>query len=161
MKKIIFIVVAVVLLLMVGGGTAFFLLKHDSPPDDAADIAKGEGAGGETVTPALTGKEPIYLGLDPDFVVAFQNPKNVRFIKASIEVMVFESSVIDALKLHMPAVRDGVLTVFGRQSEEKLSSPEGKEAFRAEILASVRDTLQRLIGKPGVEAVYFTNYVMQ
>jgi flagellar protein FliL len=159
MKKIIIIAVAVVLVLAAGGGAAFFLLKKDTPPGEAASTGAGEAEA--AATPAELGKDAIYHGLDPDFVVAFRDPKNVRFIKASIEVMTYDSSVIDDLKLHMPAVRDGVLTVFGNQTEEKLSSPEGKEAFRAEILASVRDTLQRLTGRPGVEAVYFTNYVMQ
>lgn len=158
-KKLIIIIVAAVLLLGGGGGAAFFLLKSDPPPDTAANVAEGEeGAVAATIP---VGKEPIYFGLNPDFVVAFQHPVNVRFIKASVEVVTYESEVVDLLKLHMPAIRDGVLTVFGNQTEENLASPEGKEAFRAEILASVRGTLERLTGKPGVEAVYFTTYVMQ
>jgi flagellar protein FliL len=159
MKKIIIIAVAVVLVLGAGGGAAYFLLKKDPPPEAAANATEGEA--GAAATLAEHGKEAIYHGLDPDFVVAFRDPKNVRFIKASIEVMTYDSSVVDDLKQHMPAVRDAVLTVFGNQTEEKLTTPEGKEDFRAEILASVRDTLQRLTGRPGVEAVYFTNYVMQ
>jgi len=161
MKKVIIIVGVLVLLLGVGGGAALFLLKDDTPADAAADAAGAAGADDPAATPVAVGKKPIYFGLNPDFVVAFQNPKNVRFIKASIEVVTYESSVIDDLKLHMPAVRDGVLTVFGKQTEAGLSSPEGKEAFRAEVLASVRNTLQQLTGNPGVELVYFTNYVMQ
>ena len=109
----------------------------------------------------VPGKPPMYFGLDPDFVVAFQNPKTVRFLKASIEVVVYDQDVIDDLKLHMPAVRDAVLLLFSMQQEEDLMSIEGKEAFRAQILEKIRSTLERLTGSPGVEAVYFSNFVMQ
>jgi flagellar FliL protein len=161
MKMIIILVAATVLLLGVGGGAAFFLLKKDAAPDAAAQAAAGKGKHAQMETPLEAGKDPIYQGLDPDFVVAFRNPQNVRFIKASIEVMTYDSSVVDALKQNMPAVRDAVLTVFGNQTEEKLSTAEGKEAFRAEILASIRNTLRKYTGKAGVEAVFFSNYVMQ
>ena len=161
MKTIIILVAAAVLLLGAGGGAAYFLLKKDAPTQAEAQTAAGKGKVAKMETPIEAGKEPIYQGLDPDFVVAFRNPKNVRFIKASIEVMTYDSSVIDALKQNMPAVRDGVLTVFGNQTEDKLSTTEGKEAFRGEILQSIRDTLKKYTGKSGVEAVFFTNYVMQ
>jgi flagellar FliL protein len=158
MKKIIIIGVAVVVLLAVAGGAAFFFLGGSS--DEAvldAEIATGEAneQAAEDLDP------PIYHGLDPDFVIAFQNPKTVRFVKASIEVMVRDEDIIDALKLHMPAIRDGIIMLFSKQTEDDLATPEGKEKFRALILKEIRDTLEELTGNPGVEAVYFSNLVMQ
>ncbi len=98
---------------------------------------------------------------NPDFVIAFQNPKSVRFVKASIEVMVRDDEVIDALKLHMPVIRDGIIMLFSTQTEDDLVTAEGKEKFRALILQEIRDNLEELTGNPGVEAVYFSNFVMQ
>lgn len=158
MKKIIIIAVAVVLLGGVAGGAAFFLMGGKS--DTKAGEPPTTGEGGEAQA-AVSDKKPIYQGLDPDFVVAFQNPKKVRFLKASLEVMVYEPDVIDDLKLHMPAVRDAILLLFSTQEEENLMSVEGKEAFRAQILEKIRSTLDTLTGRPGVEAVYFSNFVMQ
>lgn len=158
MKKIIIIAVAVLLLAVVAGGAAYFMLGKD--PDAQAGAVAGVDQAGE-VPAMVPGKPPIYFGLDPDFVVAFQNPKTVRFLKASIEVVVYDQDVIDDLKLHMPAVRDAVLLLFSMQKEEDLMSIEGKEAFRAQILEKIRSTLERLTGSPGVEAVYFSNFVMQ
>ena len=94
-------------------------------------------------------------------MIAFQNPKTVRFVKASIEVMVRDDDVVDDLKLHMPAIRDAIIMLFSSKSEDDLITNEGKEKFRQEILQSIRDTLEGLTGKPGVEAVYFSNFVMQ
>jgi flagellar FliL protein len=61
----------------------------------------------------------------------------------------------------MPAIRDRVVMLFSRQQSEKLESPEGKEQLRAEILAGVQGILEEHTGSPGVEAVYFTSFVMQ
>jgi flagellar FliL protein len=155
MKKIVIIAVAVLLLgLAVGGGA--YLMLGDPPETVAGEPASAEGAGVR-----VPDQTPIYHGLDPDFVVAFQEPKKVRFLKASLEVMVYDEDVIDDLKLHMPVVRDAVLLLFSDQQEEDLMSLEGKEAFRAQILEKIRATLERLTGRPGVEAVYFSNLVMQ
>ena len=158
MNKFIIIGVAVVVLLAAGGGGAWFFLGGSSDPAVMeGEAATGEGTG--QVTADLD--PPIYHGLDPDFVIAFQNPKTVRFVKASIEVMVRDDDVIEDLKLHMPAVRDGIIMLFSQKSEDDLLTMEGKEAFRTEILQQIRKTLEELTGKPGVEAVYFSNFVMQ
>lgn len=158
MNKFIIIGVVAVLLLVAGGGAAWFFLGGSGD----AQTLEGNAATGEG-TEQLAGDldPPIYHGLDPDFVIAFQNPKTVRFVKASIEVMVRDDDVIDALKLHMPAIRDGIIILFSQKQEEDLLTTEGKEKFRAEILQKVRDTLEELTGTPGVEAVYFSNFVMQ
>ena len=158
MNKIVIIGVAV-LLLAAGGGAAFFFLSgSDEPQMVEGEAASGEGSGAVN---SANLDPPIYHGLDPDFVIAFQNPKSVRFVKASIEVMVRDDDVIEDLKLHMPAIRDAIIMLFSSKSEDDLITSEGKEKLRQEILQTIRDTLEGLTGKPGVEAVYFSNFVMQ
>lgn len=149
MKKIIIIAVAVVLLAGIGVGAMLFL-KKEPPP------AEGEEAVAE-----VTVADPVYFGLDPDFVIAFQNPKTARFLKAAVEVMARDDDVIDDIKLHMPAIRDSVVMLLSSKEEESLMSREGKEQLRAEILAEVQGVLEKNTGNTGVEAVYFTNFVMQ
>lgn len=159
MNKIIIIAVAAVAILAVAGGAAFYFLGGSK--DEA--MIEGEAATGEggSAVELVELDPPIYHALNPDFVIAFQNPKNVRFVKASIEVMVRDDKVIDDLKLHMPAVRDAVIMLFSTKTEDDLILQEGKEKFRAEILQVIRNTLESLSGAPGVEAVYFSNFVMQ
>ena len=159
MNKIVIIGVAVVVLLAAAGGAAFFFLGGSDDPQ----VVEGEAATGEDsgAVDAADLDPPIYHGLDPDFVIAFQNPKSVRFVKASIEVMVRDDDVIEDLKLHMPAIRDAIIMLFSTKTEDDLITAEGKEQFRQEILKTIRDTLEGLTGTPGVEAVYFSNFVMQ
>lgn len=152
MKKIILIAVGVLLLAGIGVGAMLFL--KEAPP--AENEAAGEAT--EKVTKVA---DPIYQGLDPDFVVAFQNPKTVRFVKLAIEVMARDDDGIEAVKLHMPVIRDRVIILLSSKSEDSLMDTEGKEQLREEVLAAVQDVLKENTGKPGVEAVYFTSFVMQ
>ena len=158
MNKIIIIGVAVVLVLAIGGGAAFYFLAGSEEPP-----VEGEAATGEAVeeTKEVDLDPPIYHALNPDFVVAFQDPKTVRFIKVSIQVMVRDDDVIEEIKLHDPAIRDGVIMLFNSKTEDDLIKPDGIEKFRAEVLKKIRDTLEELTGSPGVEAIYFSNFVMQ
>jgi len=151
MKKIIIIAVAVVLLAGIGVGAMLFL-KKEPPPAEGEEVAAEE-------VPAAA--EAIYFGLDPDFVIAFQNPKTARFLKAAVEVMARDDDVIEDIKLHMPAIRDSVVMLLSAKEEASLMSREGKEQLRAEILAEVQAVLEKNTGTRGVEAVYFTNFVMQ
>ena len=151
MKKIIIIGVGVLLLAAIAGG-AFFFLKEPPP-------AEGEMA--ETGETAASIDEAVYTGLDPEFVVAFQEPKNVRFLKLGIEVMARDDDVIEDVKQHMPAIRDSIVMMLSSTDEDDLFSAEGKQDLRANILAAVQKVLEENTGKPGVEAVYFTNFVMQ
>ena len=152
MKKIILIAVGVLLLVGIGVGAMLFL-KEDPP-------AEGDAAGEAAETPSSVA-DPIYQGLDPDFVVAFQNPKTVRFVKLSIEVMARDDDIIDAVKLHMPAIRDRVIILLSSKGESSLLDTGGKEQLREELLAAVQNVLKENTGETGIEAVYFTNFVMQ
>ncbi|MGB5261466.1 MAG: flagellar basal body-associated FliL family protein [Gammaproteobacteria bacterium] len=159
MNKLVIIGVAAVVVLALAGGAAFYFIGGSADEGMLeGEAVTGEGSG---TTEVANLDPPIYHGLDPDFVIAFQNPKNVRFVKASIEVMVRDEDVIEALKLHMPAVRDAIIMLFSAKTEDELMLPADKEKFRAEILQTIRNTLEQLTGSPGVEAVYFSNFVMQ
>ena len=152
MKKIILIAVAVLLLAAIAAGAVLFLKEDPSADGEAAT---------EAAATAPKMADPVYQGLDPDFVVAFQNPKTVRFIKLSVEVMARDDDVIEDVRLHMPAIRDKVIMLLSSKDEEGLLDVDGKEKLREELLAAIQEVLVKNTGAPGIEAVYFTNFVMQ
>ena len=61
----------------------------------------------------------------------------------------------------MPAIRDRVIILLSSKSEDHLMDTEGKEQLREEVLAAVQNVLKENNDNPAVEAVYFTNFVMQ
>ncbi len=105
---------------------------------------------------------PLYLALDPAFVVNFQADELVRFLQVSVEVMSRDPQTLDLLKNNDPVLRNDLLILFGDQKYVTLSTPAGKERLRADALAVIRKDLAQAGGDPNrVEAVYFTSFVMQ
>lgn len=113
-----------------------------------------EGAGGET-------KAAIYLPIDPAFVVNFASQGKARFLQITVEVMTRDETVPDKVKLHMPVIRNNLMLLFSTQTYETASTLEGKESLREETLGVIQQILEEETGDPGVEAVYFTSFVMQ
>jgi len=102
-----------------------------------------------------------YLPLDPAFIVNFEQGGRARFLQASMEVMTKDPLVIEDVKKHMPAIRNALVFLLSGQKYEALSTNEGKEKIRTDALAAVQKILHENTGKPGIEAIYFTNFVMQ
>lgn len=134
----------------------------NSDGKDAAkkgDKTKGKGKknGKKKEEPKVT----LYLPLDPAFVVNFQEQGQLRFLQVTMEVMARDQEVLDAVKTHLPVIRNNLTLMLSSQSLENLASREGKEKVRAETLTEIQKILKEQTGKPGVEAVYFTSFVMQ
>jgi flagellar FliL protein len=105
---------------------------------------------------------PLYLALDPPFVVNFEAEQAVRFLQITVQVMSRDQPTLDLLKANDPVVRNDLLLLFAGQKYATISTSEGKEHLRADSLAAVRKVLTSAGGKPElVEAVYFTSFVMQ
>jgi flagellar FliL protein len=103
----------------------------------------------------------IYLPIDPAFVVNFASQGKARFLQVTVEVMTRDVTVPDKVKLHMPVIRNNLMLLFSTQSYDSVSTLEGKESLREEALEVVQQILEEETGDPGVEAVYFTSFVMQ
>ena len=105
---------------------------------------------------------PLYLALDPAFVVNFQADQMVRFLQVSIEVMSRDQPTLDLLKDNDPVVRNDLLILLANQKYALIATPAGKEQLRADALAAIRKVLVQAGGDPKrLEAVYFTSFVMQ
>ena len=105
---------------------------------------------------------PLYLPLDPPFVVNFEADQVVRFLQVSVEVMSRDPKTLELLKNNDPVVRNDLLILLANQKYSVLASPAGKQQLRADTLAAIRKDLAQAGGDPSsVEAVYFTSFVMQ
>lgn len=175
MKKIIIIAAAAVVLLSgIGGGAWFFLHKSaDAESSDGAADGKTAAAGKHGAKPgkkdgkAKKGKKSdpalpaVYLALDPAFVVNFEDQGVVRFLQITVEVGTHDPLALDAVKLHMPIIRNNLVMLFSNLNLENVTTRAGKEKLRADALLEVQKVLQEQTGDPGVENIYFTSFVMQ
>ena len=137
--------------LIVGLGATLFLMH-------------GQSAGSHTKAAAAHTplSPPLYLALDPPFVVNFQADQLVRFLQVTVEVMSRDPKTLDLLKANDPVLRNDLLILLANQKYAVISTPAGKEQLRADALAAIRKDLVQAGGDPKlVEAVYFTSFVMQ
>lgn len=153
MKLIIIIVIAVLLAVGLSVGATLFFLGKD---DDGADKAKAAAASAAPVKlPA------IYEELAPAFVVNFNHQGRTRYMQVSVTLMTRDQKALDALKVHMPVLRNRLVMLFSSQDFASLITPGGKEMLRQQATASVQELEQKETGKVSVEQVLFTNLVLQ
>ncbi|HBO5137522.1 TPA: flagellar basal body-associated protein FliL [Pseudomonas aeruginosa] len=150
LKLILLIVVG--LLLAIGlsvGGTWFFLSKSLKAEEVASEAAK-------------PGKQPaLYEILAPAFVVNFNQNGRQRYMQVGVALMGRDKAQMDALREHMPLVRNKLVMLFSSQSFDSLVTPVGKEMLRQQATAGLQELAKKETGQLAIEQVLFTNFVLQ
>jgi flagellar FliL protein len=151
-KKLIIIVVAIVVLIAVAVGATVFLMSGDSeeaPIEEVAEVVE------EVSIPAQ------YIKMKPRFIVNFNVGTRQRFLQTSIEIMTRSQGVVDAVELHNPMLRNEIVRILSAQDFKKLRTPEGRVELKAKLHDQLATVLKREADIEGVEAVLFTDFVMQ
>lgn len=147
-RKLMIIIAAAALAVTVAGAAALWLHSGSK--------------GGAPEKKAVVVAPPVYLALDPPFVVNFDSEQTSRFLQITVQLMSRDPATIELLKSNDPVVRNNLLLLFGNQKYAELSTRAGKEALRGQALASAREVIGAAGGHPEkLEAVYFTSFVMQ
>jgi flagellar FliL protein len=151
-KRLPLIVAIVVIVLGAGGAAAWWFLGRSGEHEAGVD-------GG---APAASTAEPIYVALDPPFVVNFHASGQVRFLQIAAQAMSRDAATIELLKRHDPVIRNALLLLFAGRSYESLATREGKEALRRSALEELRKVVAAHGGDGALlEELYFTSFVMQ
>jgi flagellar FliL protein len=82
-------------------------------------------------------------------------------MQVSVALMARNQAELDALKVHMPLIRNRLVMLFSGQDFGALMTPVGKEMLRSQATAVVQEVAQKETGKTVVEQVLFTNIVLQ
>lgn len=98
----------------------------------------GEG-GGEGAAPA---HGPQYVEIQPAVLVNYGGPGRIKYLKLEMAVRVADGSIVEHVKHHMPLIRNNLILLFSKQTEEAVGSVEGKEAMRQAALEEVRKVLE-------------------
>jgi flagellar protein FliL len=165
-KKLFLIIGLAVLLIAISIGGTVVALKVLVPPPPAGAVAEAEQAA-STLLPA------IYYEMTPNFTINFNVNGRQRYLQAAITLMYRDPLLEELLKLHMPAIRNGLVMLLSAKNFDELQTSEGKEQLRAEALEIVRNLLKKEqetlvasgngdeVSPANVEQVLFTNFVMQ
>jgi flagellar FliL protein len=147
-RKLIIIIGSAVVVLGAAAGGWFMLAQHKPHQAPQAEAAPHG--------------PPVYVALDPPFVVNFEAQQLVRFLQVTVQLMSRDTPTVELLHANDPAIRNDLLLLFGNQRYEVIATREGKENLRKQALDVARHVVEQAGGKPDrVEAVYFTSFVMQ
>lgn len=141
------------LIIAVSVGATLFAIKMMSEPPEEVPVAE------DLVDPPPP--PAIYYPLKPPIIVNFSVRGRQRFLQAELTLMTRESDVISAIELHQPMIRNALVLLIGGQSYAEIQTAEGKELLRQQCLQEIQRLLKQETGKPGIEQVLFTNFVMQ
>jgi flagellar protein FliL len=156
------VIAMAVALLLVSGVCAyalFALVGHDKPSVAATGKAAATSKADKNA-PDKNAPE-YFLPLDPAFVVNFRDDDSMRYLQIGVTLMAHDQGALDTVKSVDPVVRNALVMLFSRQDYSILSDPNGKQKLQAEALDAVRKIVASRTGKPGVDALYFTSFVMQ
>lgn len=152
-------------ILIFGGGAAALLVVGvlagpviqnmiSGPADE--EVAEADEAVVEPDGPA------IYQSLHPPLVInLLDSVGDSHFMQITLEVMSRDQEVINAVREHTPAIRNALILFFGTAKYDEVVTREGKEVLLDQALIEIQKVMEQRIGKPGVEAAYFTSLIVQ
>lgn len=106
-------------------------------------------------------KAELYLPLEPAFVVNFRDDESLRYLQVGVTLMSHDPEAINVAKGADPVLRDGLVALFSNQKFSIISDAAGRQKLQEQALAVVRKIVQVRLGRPGIDALYFTSFVMQ
>lgn len=96
-----------------------------------------------------------YIPITPPLVVNYGGPGKARYIKAELSIRSENAADANTVTHHLPLIRDRLVSILSAQSDEIVSSVEGKEYLRTYALAEINKALlqvQGLAPQPTAEA---------
>ena len=155
MMKMLVLGGAALVLLVVGVFAGPAIRNMVSPPaDEEGEVAE--------VTEVKVSGPAIYQSLHPPLVVNLTDSVgDSHFMQITLEVMSREQDVINSVREHTPAIRNALILFFGTAKYDEIVTRAGKEKLLEDALAEIQGVMQERIGKPGIEAAYFTSLIVQ
>jgi len=155
--KLIIIILVVLLLVVIGVGVALFLMGGDKSKDADATAENGEPVAEEVVEQ----KTPIYVPLHPAFLANFEDQSSASYLQVDVQIMTYDEAVREAVKTHMPKIRNDLLWLFGSQKYDELNTVKGKRELSKKSIEVVSKVLKDAGAPHTIEAFLFTSFVMQ
>ncbi|MBY6237067.1 flagellar basal body-associated protein FliL [Vibrio harveyi] len=151
-SKLLIIIIAVVVLLVGGGAAAFFLMGSDEP----AQAEQTDQAQVQTAT------EPIaYVNIAQPFIFNVTGDRRDRLVQIKAQLMVRGSENEQLARYHSPLIESSLLSTFASATVEQLRSPTGRVELRDRASDDIKAALNAAVGKPVIEKVLFTDFVIQ
>jgi len=132
----------------ISGGVWYFL----QPAEDAALRAAQEEAS----------RPPIFVALEPFTVNLMKSDDGIdHYLQVGIDLKVADNAAGDAIRQHLPEIRNSMLLLLSSKRSDELAPMEGKKKLSEELQTQANKPLNLPVGKKGVVGVFFTSFVIQ
>ena len=148
------VLVLVTLLLGAAGGGAWFFLGSQQA---ATPQRPGTAASAKRVS----SKPPVFVALEPFTVNLQHDDGSPQYLQVGLSLKLDDDGLVDAIKLHMPEIRNRVLLLLSSKKASDISTLEGKKALSKELLREIARPLAAGGPVKGLESVLFTSFVIQ
>ncbi len=153
-KKV--VILALVGLLVLAGtmvGTLFLAKQFLFKPE------AGHQAAAAPEAPKV--RDPIYQSVDPAFVVNILDGERYRYLQVQIDVMSRDPAAIARFEKYLPRLKGELNMLFSAITSEQAHAADGRQGLQKSTLEAVNRVLVEESGAGGIEAVYFTKFVVQ
>lgn len=103
----------------------------------------------------------VYVTLEPGVVTNYGGPGRLKYLRADITLMAETPDEQIILEKEKPLIRNTLVFSLSRQPDNNVTTPQGQERMRQQLLQDVRDALTREVGQPIVNEVLFTNFIFE
>lgn len=173
-KKSKMMLIVILLLVVVAGAGGFFGWKYfksakADTTEHAASSGHGDEESGDEEKPKKGKKKKkeiekehgdgATVNFEP-FLVNLADKESSRYVKTSIRLLVANKESAETIakgETLMPRLRDTILSLLSAKTAEEITSNDGKEKLKKEILEKVNEYLPG----EGAEEVFFTDFVVQ
>tara|TARA_R110002167_G_scaffold71688_7_gene202104 strand:+ start:1480 stop:1887 length:408 start_codon:yes stop_codon:yes gene_type:complete len=105
-----------------------------------------------------------YVELQPPFIANYGGVGPLKYLKAEVSIRVASSDAESKIKHNQAHIRNNLVMLFSRQTDETVSSPAGREKIRLDAMDSIRQIMVSEYGEEGfsmLNDLLFTSFVIQ
>lgn len=104
--------------------------------------------------------EVAYYGFEPDIITNYINNRpKLGYLRLTVDLQIKNVSNLEVVEHHAPLLRDAIISVVGKEPEEKIRSLTGREEVRLKCAREIKRLLKKETGDEIIRDVLFTKYL--
>ena len=106
--------------------------------------------------------EPTYHEMEPVFVVNLPPGGRAKMLQVGLQVYTRDPTLVEALDRHDPMLRHHLFDILSAQQADDLFDRDGRARLQEALQDELKQQLEEAgVAKPRVDAIYFTQFVLQ
>ena len=115
----------------------------------------------QSASPENEHLEAIYFPVEPKFQKHFIVEGRPHLMELGLIFVLRDEQAVAILNTHAPRIKSAVSLLLDDQPFSSLKSVQGRELLKEKILFAAQKIMQEEVGRPGIENVLFTRYILQ